>query len=70
MSDLVANLKDRFSHETAHLALKTGQNPKGLVFSLEAHVHSELCHEKTCLWGCIPGLIQTELYNHRRWLEA
>ena len=26
--------------------------------------------EKTCLRGFRPGLTQTELYSHRRWLEA
>ena len=27
-------------------------------------------HEKTCLWGFRPGLTQTKLYSHRRWLDA
>ena len=31
---------------------------------------TELCHEKTFLRGFRPGLTQTGLYNHRRWLEA
>ena len=26
--------------------------------------------EKTCLWGFRPGLTQTGLHSHRRWLEA
>ena len=26
--------------------------------------------EKTGLWGFQPGPTQTELYSHRRWLEA
>ena len=26
--------------------------------------------EKTCLRGFRPGLTQTRLYNHRRWLDA
>ena len=28
------------------------------------------CCEKTGLWGFRPGLTQTGLYSHRRWLEA
>ena len=27
-------------------------------------------YEKTCLLGFQPGLTQTRLYNHRRWLES
>ena len=27
-------------------------------------------HEKTCLLRFGPGLMQTRLYSHRRWLEA
>ena len=30
---------------------------------------SELRKDKTWLWGVWPGMTQTELYNHRRWLE-
>ena len=30
----------------------------------------ELRHEKTCLRGCQPGLTQTRLYTHVRWLDA
>ena len=30
----------------------------------------EPCSEKTGLWGFRPGLTQTRLYSHRRWLEA
>ena len=31
---------------------------------------SELHHKKTCLWGFLPGLTQTRLYSHRRWLNS
>ena len=30
----------------------------------------ELCLVKTCLQGFRPGLTQTRLYNHKRWLEV
>ena len=30
----------------------------------------EPCCEKTGLWGSRPGLTQTGLYSHRRWIEA
>ena len=33
-------------------------------------VINEPRHEKTCLGGFCPGLTQTGLYGHRRWLEA
>ena len=32
--------------------------------------HYEPRCEKTGLWGFRPGPTQTELYSHRRWLEA
>ena len=31
---------------------------------------NELLREKTGLWVFRPGLTQTQLYKHRRWLEA
>ena len=30
----------------------------------------ELCREKTCPPGFRPGVTQTGMYNHRRWLET
>ena len=34
------------------------------------HLRNEPRPEKTGLGGFRPGLTQTRLYNHRRWLEA
>ena len=31
---------------------------------------SLILHEKSCIWGLQPGLTQTGLYSHKRWLEA
>ena len=47
----------------------------GLEFDIEAElkiykVTFNPCHVKTCLQGFQPGSTQTELYSHRRWLEA
>ena len=38
--------------------------------SLQTQVPYEACRKKNCLQGVRPGLTQTRLYSHRRWLEA
>ena len=36
----------------------------------ENKIISEHCREKACLRGFRPGLTQTRMYIHRRWLKA
>ena len=58
MSDLVGNPEDRFSRVEAHL----DKFPDAIAY--------EPVREKTNNLGFRPGLTQTGLYSHRRWLEA
>ena len=60
----VRNPEDRFSHNEAHLFLKT------VTFTVCVLFLFEPCSEKTGLRGFRPGPTQIGLYSHRRWLEA
>ena len=45
-------------------------NLPGRIIVFMYSIYYELCHDKTCLWGSRPGLTQTGLYSHRRWLRG
>ena len=62
MSILVGNPEDRFSRVRAHLVCHSK------IFEFK-RIHEPL-HEKTNNLGFRPGLTQTDLYSHRRKLEA
>ena len=75
MSDLVRNLKDRFSHE-AHIEkfkpIASFHTPKTefILMKLIFYFKFEPCSEKNSFPGIPPGMTQTGLCNHRKWLEA
>ena len=66
MSDLVENTEDRFSRDEAHMSVLHWHT--FAYFSIKTLVEPHC--EKTGLRDFRPGLTQTRLCSHRRWLEA
>ena len=57
-----AYVKSRFSHCVAQMV--------DFMYLVIVDPQNEPCCKKTCLRGFRPGPTQTELYNHKRCLEA
>ena len=80
VSDLVGNPEDQFSRIAAHFAddYNIGKERGMLLFVcalcfcpfFPPGILIEPVHEKTNILGFQPGLTQTGLYSHKRWLEA